>query len=68
MPYRNLHELIQNSRSSRAFFLSRSPEVQCALHQHNDYVHSAAQLRMRAQAVVQMQHLSSLGRWDTPAR
>lgn len=45
MRYRDLHELIQGSQSSRAFFLSLPVEIQCKLHEHNAYVHSAAELR-----------------------
>ena len=51
MRYRDLHELIQGSQSSRAFFLSLPVEIQCKLHEHNAYVHSAAELRSRAAAL-----------------
>ena len=50
MRYQNLHALIQNSRSSRAYFVSLSPAVQCALHAQNEFVHSAQELRALAAA------------------
>ena len=50
MRYQNLHALIQNSRSSRAYFVSLPPAVQCALHAQNEFVHSAQELRALAAA------------------
>ena len=64
MRYRDLHELIQGSQSSRAFFLSLPVEIQCKLHEHNAYVHSAAELRSRAASLQSWMRLTSLGGWD----
>lgn len=64
MRYRDLHELIQGSQSSRAFFLSLPVEIQCKLHEHNAYVHSVAELRSRAAALQSWMRLTSLGGWD----
>ena len=64
MRYRDLHELIQGSQSSGAFFLSLPVEIQCKLHEHNAYVHSAAELRSRAAALQSWMRLTSLGGWD----
>lgn len=65
MRYRDLHELIQNSQSSRAFFLSLPVEIQCQLHEHNACIHSAVELRNRASALKSWLRLTSLGGWDT---
>ena len=54
MPYSDLQALLRRSSSSRAFFLSLSPEDQLALHTQGSAIHSAQDLRQRA---------SSLGRW-----
>lgn len=51
MPYENLNRLIQGSSSARRYFLSLPVELQLALHEHNDYVHSAAELHNRVYAV-----------------
>lgn len=44
LKYDNLQSLIQNSNSTRKFFLSLPVNVQLELHKHNDYIHSANQL------------------------
>lgn len=49
MPYPDLKALIQHSSSSREFFLSLPVELQTELHSHNDVIHTAAQLRLRAE-------------------
>lgn len=64
MKYRNLHDLLQHSSSSRSFFVSLPVELQCKLHEHNDYVHTAAELRARAEAVEAHQRLMDLGGWN----
>ena len=63
MRYQNLHALIQNSRSSRAYFGSLPPAVQCALHAQNEFVHSAQELRALAAAAQRALHYDSLGGW-----
>ncbi len=44
MNYSNLQDLIQNSRSSRAFFLSLPVKHQMQLHEYNDYITTAQKL------------------------
>ncbi len=63
MRYQDLHALIENSRSSRAYFLSLPPSVQCALHAQNEFVHSAQELRTLAAAAQRTLHYDSLGGW-----
>lgn len=63
MKYHDLQDLIQNSRSSRAYFLSLSVELQHSLHQYNAHVHSAADLRHAASMVQSYKRLLVLGGW-----
>lgn len=63
MRYRDLHDLIQNSYSSRAYFLSLPVQMQCALHQLGGTVHSAAQLHRQVSAIQQTDHLLQIGHW-----
>lgn len=65
MHYKDLHELIQKSLSSRKFFLSLPIETQYRLHKHNAYIHSAAQLHSRLNAIQDCTRLEKLGKWDT---
>lgn len=51
LKYNNLHELISHSNSSRKYFLSLPVAQQMSLHQYNDYIHSAAELREYARNV-----------------
>ena len=44
MKYLNLHELIQNSSSSRRYFLSLPVETQIDLHKLNSFIHTAQEL------------------------
>lgn len=48
MKYMNLQELIKHSRSSRQYFLSLPVSLQHMLHEQNDYIHTAADLHLRA--------------------
>lgn len=64
MHYLDLHELIANSRSSRAFFLSLPRSAQCALHGYSAHIHSAAELHAAARAVQSVEHIAKLGGWD----
>ena len=63
MKYQDLRELIQNSRSSRSFFLSLPVETQCRLHEYSAYVHSAADLRSAADALQSFDRQTALGGW-----
>lgn len=64
MQYQDLHQLIQNSQSSRSFFLSFPAELQCRLHEYNSYVRTAAELRRTAEALQHTAHLDALGGWS----
>lgn len=64
MMYHDLQELIQNSRSSREYFLSLPVKTQCRLHEYHDHVHSAAQLHRAARAIEDIDRLDRLGGWD----
>ena len=64
MRYHTLHELIQNSPSSRSFFLSLPVPTQCRLHEeYNVYVHSAAELHRAVYAIETLNRQKSLGGW-----
>lgn len=64
MQYSNLHELIKNSQSSQKFFLSLPVEIQYKLHEQNDYIHTALELHIKADAIKHCEHLVKLGRWE----
>lgn len=51
MKYKNLNQLIQESSSSRQYFLSLPVVTQMELHKHNDYIHTAAELHRRVDAL-----------------
>lgn len=51
MRYDNLHDLVTSSGSSRSYFLSLPVEMQLQLHEHNDYIHSAADLHSRVNLI-----------------
>lgn len=44
--YNNLHDLISSSSGTRKYFLSLPFKVQTQLYEHNNYIHSAADLRL----------------------
>lgn len=48
MKYSDLHDLISHSRSTRRYFLSLPVSLQLALHEQNIYIHTAADLHLRA--------------------
>lgn len=47
LQYNNLHDLIFSSSGTRKYFLSLPYKMQTQLYEHNDYIHSAADLRLR---------------------
>lgn len=49
MRYTDLHALLDNSSSTRTYFLSLPVDLQLRLHQHMDQIHSAAELHHLAQ-------------------
>ena len=56
MLYNDLHQLIQCSNSSRAYFLSLEPCLQMALHAQGETIHTQAQLRLAADTLQRYQH------------
>ncbi len=64
MKYHNLQELLQNSRSSRTFFVSLPVELQCRLHEQSPYIRSAAELHAGVNALKALDRLSCLGKWN----
>ena len=63
MQYRYLHELLTHSASSRTFFVSLPVALQIKLHEYDAHIHSAAQLRQKAQEVHRCEQLAALGGW-----
>lgn len=51
MRYENLNHLVHKSSSTRRYFLSLPIETQIELHEHNDYIHTAAELHRLADAL-----------------
>ncbi len=51
LKYHDMNELIRHSSSTRRYFLSLPVEMQLALHEHNDYIHTAEDLRKHVAAV-----------------
>ena len=49
--YDSLQELLRHSSSSRQYFLSLPTDKQLALHEHDRYIHTAADLHTHAAAV-----------------
>lgn len=56
MQYDTLHELINASSSARAYFLSLPVKVQMALHQHNEFIHTAEELHRVVGMMERYQH------------
>jgi len=46
--FKNLSELLNQSSSTRKYFVSLPVQVQCQLHEHDEEIHSAYQLHMMA--------------------
>lgn len=51
LKYNNLNHLVRKSSSSRRYFLSLPVSMQIELHQHNDYIHTAAELHNCVDAI-----------------
>lgn len=62
MKYENLKQLIQQSASSRSFFLSLPVNMQMKLHEHNDYIHTAEELHRHADAILKYERLVQISR------
>ena len=56
MSYENLRQLLQNSSSSRRYFLSLPVELQMTLHKQGAYIHRADDLRRYAAAAADYRH------------
>lgn len=63
MKYDNLNHLIRESSSSRRYFLSLPVSMQMTLHEHNDYIHTAAELHRRADAIRAYNHQVQLSEY-----
>lgn len=68
MQYANLHDLIFRSSSSRRYFLSLPVEMQMSLHEHNDCIHTAAQLHERAGALERYHHALAISGFEKDGR
>ncbi len=64
MMYHDLQELIQNSRSSREYFLSLPVKTQCRLHDNHEHVHSAHEQHPAVRAIEDIDRLDRFGGWD----
>lgn len=51
MKYTDLQDLISHSSSTRAYFLSLPVSLQSALHERNEYIHTAAELHLQADII-----------------
>lgn len=51
MRYENLNHLVRESSSTRRYFLSLPAATQTELHEYNDYIHTAAELRRLVSAL-----------------
>ena len=49
MRYKNLNELICKSSSTRRYYLSLPVNLQTELHEHNDCIHTSAELHRRVE-------------------
>lgn len=56
MYYNDLQELINHSSSSRRYFLSLPVAMQLSLHEQNAYIHTSAELHLRADMLEKYQH------------
>lgn len=56
MRYKSLNELVKNSSSTRKYFLSLPVDMQMALHECNDYIHTAQELRTHVFAIENYNH------------
>lgn len=61
MPSRNLHELLIQSSSTRAYFLTLPVSRQMALHRQSEHIRTAQELRLYAR------FLEQASRWETGA-
>lgn len=64
MQYKDLHELIQNSSSSRSYFLSLTVEMQMELHEQCSSIHTAFQLHDRVRQMEIYHRQVRLGGWE----
>ena len=62
--YRDLQQLLQNSTSSRAYFLSLPVSMQLRLHSMASQIHTAEQLHQTATMQAQWEHLAHLSGWE----
>ena len=60
MRYDGLKQLINNSNSSREYFLSLPVKMQIELHMSNDFIHSAADLHKFAENSERYHHSTEI--------
>lgn len=65
MLYNNLHDLINHSKSSRAYFLSLPIDIQMNLNQYSGYITSAQKLHTTAAAIADNKRMDHIGGWDS---
>ena len=65
MQYANLSDLISHSNSTRQYFLSLPVETQLSLHEHNNYIHTAAELHARAGAMEHYRRALTISGFDS---
>lgn len=51
MKYKDLQDLISHSTTTRQYFLSLPVSLQLVLHKYNSYIHTAAELHLKADII-----------------
>lgn len=51
MKYKDLQDLLSRSSSTRQYFLSLPVPLQLTLHKYNSYIHTAADLHLKADII-----------------
>lgn len=64
MYYENLQALIQKSSSTRQYFLSLPVDLQLSLHEQNNCIHTARELREYAAVIENYHYHVKLGKWN----
>lgn len=63
MKYENLNHLVHESSNTRRYFLSLPEETQIELYEHNNYIHTAAELHRRVSALESCHRQIHLGKY-----
>lgn len=51
MKYENLQDLLSHSTTTRQYFLTLPVSLQLVLHKYNSYIHTAADLHLKADMI-----------------